>query len=75
MHYYQRLKSLREDNDKYQKEIAGFLKITSQQYQLYECGKRALPIDLLKELCIYYDVTADYILELTDTPYKLTDRK
>ena len=75
MQFYQRIKSLREDKDKYQKEIAGHLNITQQQYQLYESGKRALPIDLLKELCIYYDVTADYILELTDTPYKLTDRK
>lgn len=75
MQYYQRIRDLREDKDKIQQEIADYLKITRPQYQLYESGKRALPIDLLKELCIYYNVTADYILELTDTPYKLTDRK
>lgn len=64
--YYKRLKELREDNDKYQKEIAAILNITQQQYQLYETGNRALPIDLLKELCKYYNVSAGYILELTD---------
>ena len=64
--YYKRLRELREDNDKYQKDIAGILSITPQQYQLYESGKRDLPIDLLKELCRFYNVSADYILELTD---------
>lgn len=64
--YYKRLRELREDNDKYQKDIAGILNITPQQYQLYESGKRDLPIDLLKELCRFYNVSADYILELTD---------
>ena len=64
--YYKRLRELREDNDKYQKDIAGILNITPQQYQLYESGKRDLPIDLLKKLCRFYNVSADYILELTD---------
>lgn len=64
--YYKRLRELRDDNDKYQKDIADFLNISQQQYQLYEAGKRSLPIDLLKELCKYYNVSADYILELTD---------
>lgn len=64
--YYKRLRELREDNDKYQKDIAAILNITPQQYQLYESGKRDLPIDLLKELCKFYNVSADYILDLTD---------
>lgn len=64
--YCKRLRELREDNDKYQKDIAEILRITPQQYQLYESGKRDLPIDLLKELCKFYNVSADYILELTD---------
>lgn len=64
MEYYNRIKEIRKDNDKSQKEIAEILKITQQQYQLYESGKRSLPIDLLKELCQYYKVSADYILGL-----------
>ena len=66
MSNYKRIRDLREDNDKTQKEIAEVLNITRPQYQLYESGKRDLPIDLLKELCRFYNVSADYILELTD---------
>ena len=51
MHYTQRLKDLREDKELKQEAIAIVLKITRQQYQLYESGKRKLPIDLLITLC------------------------
>ena len=47
MHYTQRLRELREDHDQKQESIALELHITRQQYQLYESGKRKLPIDLL----------------------------
>ena len=66
MHYTKRLRDLREDKDLKQDDIARILKITRQQYQLYESGKRKLPIDLLTELCKFYDVSADYILGLSE---------
>ncbi len=66
MHYYKRIREIREDHDLKQQAIADILKITRPQYQLYESGKRALPIDLLRKLCQYYNISADYILELTD---------
>ena len=56
------MKDLREDHDLKQEQIAKELKITRQQYQLYESGKRKLPIDKLIELCKYYKVSADYVL-------------
>ncbi len=68
MHYTQRLKNLREDADQKQESIALELNITRQQYQLYESGKRKLPIDLLMKLCKYYNVSADYILGFTNDP-------
>ena len=42
--YLRRLKDLRIDNDLYQKQIADYLKISWQQYGLYEIGKRDIPI-------------------------------
>ena len=66
MYFYQRLKDTREDLDKKQDDIALVLSITRQQYQLYESGKRKLPVDKLKMLCEFYNVSADYILGLTD---------
>ena len=57
---------MREDHDLKQEYIASVLKITRQQYQLYESGKRSIPVEKLIELCRFYGVSADYVLELTD---------
>lgn len=69
--YNRRLREQREDNDLTQKQIAERLKITYQQYQLYETGKRQIPIDKFKELCKFYNVSADYMLGLTNEYRKL----
>lgn len=66
-----RLRDLREDRDLKQKDIADILSITTQQYQLYESGKRFLPVYHLKTLCEFYNISADYILELTENPMPL----
>ena len=71
MYVYQRLKDLREDNDKKQEEIALVLKITRQQYQLYESGKREMPMHHFIALARYYNVSLDYLAGLTDVPKKL----
>lgn len=64
MEFYERMKETRKDNDKTQKEIAEILNITHQQYQLYESGKRYIPVDLLTQFCNYFKISADYILGL-----------
>ena len=70
MEYWQRLKGLREDHDKSQREIAELLGTEQSYYAKYENGKRPLPIDRLKILCEYYNVSADYILGLSENlPY------
>lgn len=61
---YKRIRELREDNDYMQKEIAHILKIKQQQYQRYESGKQNFTIEHIKKLCLFYGVSADYILEL-----------
>ncbi len=71
MFYYQRLRDLREDADKKQEDIASVLGITRQQYQLYESGKRELPMHHFVVLARYYNVSLDYVAGLTDTPRKL----
>ena len=71
MYIYQRLRDLREDNDKKQESIAKILNISRQQYQLYESGKRELPMHHFLTLAKYYNVSLDYLSGLTDTPKKL----
>lgn len=70
--YLKRLRDLREDIDAKQATIAEVLKITRQQYSLYELGKRDIPSEYIKILAKYYNTSSDYILELTDEikPYK-----
>ena len=63
-----RLRDIREDRDLKQKNIAAVLGISIQQYQLYESGKREIPVHHLKTLCKYYQISSDYMLELTDNP-------
>ena len=61
-----RLKDLREDSDLKQKEIAEYLHIKQNTYSQYENGQRQLPIEILIKLAKYYNVTTDYILELSN---------
>ena len=71
MYIYQRLKDMREDSDKKQEDIASVLNITRQQYQLYESGKREIPLHHFITLAKYYNVSLDYLAGLVDTPKKL----
>ena len=68
---YQRLKDLREDADKKQEDLAAILNITRQQYQLYESGKRELPMHHFIVLARFYNVSLDYLAGLVETPKKL----
>lgn len=64
MHYYERIRELRQDRDKTQKELAEYLQIDQSYYSKYEQGKHPIPIEILHSLCNYYGVSADYILGL-----------
>ena len=68
---YQRLKDLREDKEKKQSDIAELLQISRQQYQLYESGKRELPMYHFITLAKYYNISLDYLAGLIDKPEKL----
>ncbi len=66
MYFYKRIRDLREDNDKTQVDIAVYLGITQQQYQLYESGKREIPLRFIIKLADLYNVTLDYITGRSD---------
>lgn len=66
MTYIKRIRDLREDNDKTQQEVADYLGTSQTMYARYERGANELPIRHLIALCKYYNVSADYILGLSD---------
>lgn len=63
---FKRIRDLREDNDKLQKDIANLLGISQQYYSEYENGKRPIPIQHLIKLAQFYNTSIDYIVGLSD---------
>lgn len=72
MYYTERLQWVRDCKNITQKELAKFLGIKQQQYSRYEKGINIMPITYLPKICKYLDISADYLLGLTDemTSYK-----
>ena len=64
MEIYERIKNLREDADLKQDVVASYLGISRPQYSLYETGKREFKLEHIRKLCLYYNISADTILNL-----------
>jgi len=64
--YTEILRSLREDSDLTQAQVAAVLGTTQQVYARYEKGINELPMRHLRALCLLYGVSADYILGLPE---------
>lgn len=71
VYYYSRLRDLREDNDLKQREIAALLQTTQQVYSEYEKGIREIPLHKIIILAKYYNVSLDYLTNLTNIKRKL----
>ena len=65
---FRRIRDLREDHDLTQKQLAKELNCSQQVYSNYELGQRDIPTDVLKKLSAFYNVSVDYILEITNNP-------
>lgn len=66
MAYYRRIRELREDNDKTQREVAEYLGTPYQYYAVYEKGGSEISFERAIALAKYYNVSLDYIAGLTD---------
>ncbi len=67
MYKYQRIKDLREDKDFTQSDVAKYLKEHTTTYQRWERGESEIPCHIVIKLCKLYNVSADYILGMTNT--------
>lgn len=65
---FKNLKSLREDRDIKQKEIAQALNVSQNTYSQYETGVISLTAEVLIKLSDYYGVSIDYLLDRTNNP-------
>lgn len=74
MYIYPRLRDLREDKDMTQAQIAEMLNTHTTQYRRWESGESEIPVHVLKQLCRYYNASADYVLGFTEQ-YKPLPKK
>ncbi len=72
MAYYKRIRDLREDSDKTQKEVAEYLGTPYQYYSRYEHGGSEISFERAILLAQYYNVSLDYIAGLTNNKKGLT---
>lgn len=66
MNYRERLKAVREDRDLTQAQVGKLLNKSQQGYSHIESGRAELKIDDLITLCRFYNLSADYMIGLTD---------
>lgn len=66
MYYTDRLVIARERQNMTQKELSKILGIKQQQYARYEKGINIMPITYLDKICVSLDISADYIIGLTE---------
>lgn len=64
--YRERLRALREDRDLTQAEVGKLINKSQQGYNHIEAGRAELKIEDLVTLCIFYNVSSDYVIGLSD---------
>ena len=69
--YRARLRGVREDRDLTKAEVGKILNKSQQGYNHIEAGRAELKIDDLVKLCQFYNLTADYLVGLSDQPQKI----
>lgn len=74
---YSRIRDLREDSDLTQKQIAELLNTNQSNYSKTERGVKALSLEEAIKLALFYKVSLDYLVGLTDekAPYPKSRRK
>ncbi|WP_294750104.1 helix-turn-helix transcriptional regulator [uncultured Ruminococcus sp.] len=70
-----RIRNLREDSDKTQREVSEYLFCDQSLYSKYERGLREVPVSIIIKLAELYGTSTDYILGLTDKKEKYPNKK
>ncbi len=71
MYYLPRLKEVRLMKNMKQKDVCALLNMKQSQYSRYESGEDEMKVGTLIEICEALDISADYILGLSDKCSKI----
>ena len=69
MSFGSRLKELRIARNASQKEVADGMSVSITAISQYESDSRFPNAEMLRRLCLYYKISSDYLLGLTDTKH------
>ena len=67
----ERIKELREQAGEKQEELGEMIFSSQTAISLYENGRTKPNVDTLTAIATHYNVSADYLLGLTDTAWKI----
>ena len=67
---FKNLRSIREDKDITQKEVARYLNVSQNTYSQYETGVISLTAETLIKLSDFYGVSIDYLLDRSENPQR-----
>ena len=68
MYFLPRLKEVRIMKNMKQKDVCALLNMKQSQYSRYESGEDEMKIGTLIDICKALEVSADYLLGLSDAP-------
>ena len=68
-----RLSQLRSERQMSQTQLAARLQITQGLLSHYENGRREPGLAFIVQVCQFFDISADYLLGLSDTPRTLSE--
>lgn len=71
MDFNQRIRGLREDIDKTQKELAIIFNTTQRKISRLETGESQPSLQDIAQYCHYFNKSADYVLGYTNEPKEL----
>ncbi len=64
----QRLRAVRKAHDEKQEDLGLLLGVGKSQVSELECGTASTTLEKLSFICEHYNISADYLLGLTDEP-------
>ena len=63
----QNIKSIRNENNLSQKDVANILKVSRSSYAMWESNNNIFPLKRLIDYCNYFNISLDFAFNLTPT--------
>lgn len=70
-----KIRDIREDKDLTQKQVAEYLMCDQSLYSKYERGEREMSLCMAVRLAVYYGVSVDYLVGLTNQKNRICAEK